>query len=492
MKTTRNGDGAQRAAAAMRAARTILLLLALLMPTGCRTGTLPKDKELTALLGDLMKRNQEIEGRKREQQAREFRAFQVTRSGDGARVTMDLIDAPADIAFLRLMNAADTPFRMGDVVLAGRVTAKAEDVPIFEAVRMLTEPRGVTPLMRGDTLFLNYTPQTPPSGSVDASTQAVTRSFVLKYLTPDSAWNLLNDLFPLPRPLNFTKVQDSRSIYMNGLADAVQQATDLLLRADRDPGSVLIEALIVTVNSEAYQEFNSQFNKIKSGLVTDGKVHVWALQESSLEFTYDPVNTVVTSPLVFSGIMNMLFQQQKARVIARPFITTMSGERASVAVGENRYVVVQQPSTGSAVYGTQAIRAGILFNITPMVLGEKMVRLNIDMDNTQFVPTQGNIDILVNSSHATTVLTIEDGQTAIIGGLKMKAMTTANSGLPWLRRIPLLNLLTGAHEENQSGQEVFFYLTPHIVKPGMQGPPIRPEAFSVDNSLFTPVEKFQR
>ncbi|MDD5210417.1 MAG: type II and III secretion system protein [Elusimicrobiales bacterium] len=473
-----------------RGQRTALLLLILLFPAGCRTGTLKEDKELTALLSDLTKRNQEILAGKRERQEKEFRAFRVTRSGAGIKVSMDLVDAPADVAFLRLMSEAGTPFRMGDVTLPGRVSVKADEVPLLDAVRLVTEPLGVAPQMRGDTLFLNYAP-TPLADPAEASTQTVTRSFVLRYLTPDSALNLLNELFPAPKPLNFTKVTDLRSIYMSGPEGAVQRAIDLLMRADRDPGAVQIEAIIVSVNAGAYEEFNSQFSGITKGRISGGKINVWALQDTSLEFTYNQ-SPAVKNPLAFTALMNMLFQQQKARVIARPFITAMSGEEAEMKIGQNRYVVVQQVASGAAVYGTQAIESGVGFKITPMVLGENMIRLNIDMTNRQFLPTQGNVDQIIENSSARTILTLEDGQTAIIGGLKMKSVSTANSGIPWLRRIPLLNLLTAAHEEDQSGQEVFFYLTPHIVRPGMEGPRDRPEAFSVSNDLLTPIEKLQR
>jgi len=472
-----------------RGPRALLLLLVLLLPTGCHTGTLKQDKELQSLLSDLMKRNQALEAKKQETLQRSFRTLEVSRSSSGINVTMDLQDAPADTAFLRLMAASGTSYRMGDVTLPGRVTIKAVKVPLLVAAGLITAPQGVTTLMSGDTLLLNYAPVPPPAQEPVKGT--VTRNFSLKYLTADSAANLLNDIFPTPRAVNFSKVPDLRSIYMSGPEDAVQQATDLLLRADRNPGAVQIEAIIVSVNSSAYEEFNSQFNGIAKGRISGGKINVWALQESSLDFTYNQ-NPAAKSPLMFSALLNMLFQQQKARIIARPYITAQSGEEAEMKIGENRYVVVQQPSAGAPVYGTQAIEAGVGLRITPMVLGENIVRLNIDMSNRQFVPTQGNIGQLVNNSSAKTVLTLDDGQTAIIGGLKMKTVTTANAGLPWLRRIPLLNLLTAAHEENQSEQEVFFYLTPHIVKPGMDGLPDRPEAFGVDNSLLTPVEKLQR
>ena len=472
-----------------RGPKALLLLLVLLLP-GCHTGTLKEDKELKSLLSDLMKRNQAIESRKQETLQRSFRTLEVARSSAGLSVTLDLVDAPADTAFLRLMTAAGTPYRMGDVTLPGRVTIKADKVPLLEAVGLITAPQGVSPLMRGDTLFLNYA-LVPPPAQESAGKGTVTRNFSLKYLTADSASNLLNDIFPAPRAMNFSKVPDMRSIYMSGPEDAVQQATDLLQRADRDPGSVQIEAIIFSVNSGAYEEFNSQFSNISNGRISAGKLNVWALQDSSVELTYNR-SAAVNNPLIFSALLNMLFQQEKARIIARPFITAQSGEEAEMRIGENRYVVVQQPSSGAPVYGTQAIEAGVLLKITPVVLGENIVRLNIDMSNRQFVPTQGNVGQLMNNSSARTVLTLDDGQTAIIGGLKMKSVATANAGLPWLRRIPLLNLLTAAHEENQSEQEVFFYLTPHIVKPGMDGLPDRPEAFGVDNSLLTPVEKLQR
>jgi len=458
----------------------------MLLPMGCKTGTLKNDKELSSLLADLNKRNQAMEQKKRDRAAGEFRTFQVIRSNDRVKVTLNLIDAPADEAFLRLMTESGTPYRMGDVSLPGRVTVKTENASVLDAAKLLTAPAGVTPLMRGDTLFLNYTPMPPPPAE-EAASATVVRSFVLKNLTPDSALSMLNDLFPAPRTVNFTKVSDLRSIYLSGPEDAVQRDIDLLMRADRDPGAVQIEAIIVSVNSSAYEEFNSQFANIAKGKFSAGKINVWALQESSLEFTFN--QSALKSPLTFSAILNTLFQQEKARIIARPFITTMSGEEAEMKIGENRFVVVQQVTSGAAIYSPQAIESGVSFKITPMVLGDNMVRLNVDMTNKQFVPTQANVDLLVDNSSARTVLTLEDGQTAIIGGLKMKNVSSDNAGLPWLRRIPLLNLLTSAHEEDQSGQEVFFYLTPHIVKPGMAELPDRPEAFGVDNNLLTPMEK---
>ncbi len=466
------------------------LLLALLLPAGCHTGTLRKDKDLASLLSDLAERNKAIEEERHARAAEEFRAFSVDRSTAGVLATFDLVDAPADTAFLRLMSASGMRYRMGDVALPGRVTLKADRLPVLAAARLLVKPFGADASMRGDTLFLDYVPVPPPQPAA-ADSPVVTRSFALKYISTDTAVGMLTDMFPEPRSLVIGKVPDLRSVYLSGPKDAVQRATDLLLRADRDPGAVQIDALIIGVNSSDYEEFNSQFSNISNGRISNGKLNVWALQESSLEFTYDK-RLAVNSPLAFSTVMNMLFQQQKARVIARPFITTMSGEEADMHIGENRFVVVQQVSAGAAVYSPQAIESGVEFHITPMVLGERMIRLNIDMSNRQFVPTQANVDLLVDNSSARTVLTLQDGQTAIIGGLKMKSVASANAGLPWFRRIPILNLLTAAHEEDQSGQEVFFYITPHIVRPGMDNLPDHPDAFSIDTAgLFTPLEKLQ-
>lgn len=469
--------------------RAALLLVAAVMISGCSTGTLKKDKELTALLSDLAKRNEELAAKKKEDMAKAFRTFSVSISGGKIAVTLDLVDAPADAAFLRLMGETNTQYRMGDTTLPGRVTVKADAVPLLEAVNMITEPLGIKALMRGDTLFLSYAPV--PLPAQDEGGLTVTRSFVLKNLSPDSAYSLLETLLPGPRTVNFVRVPENRSIYLSGPEAAVQGAIDLLMRADRDPGSVQMEAIIVTVNADAYEEFNSQFSNITKGRISGGKINVWALAETSLDFTYNQ-NAALKSPLAFTAMLNMLFQQEKARVIARPFIATMSGEEATMHIGQNRYVVVQQPSSGAPVYGTQAIQSGIDLRITPTVLGDNMIRMTIDMSNKQFLPTQGNVDQVIDDSSAKTILTLEDGQTAIIGGLKLKSMATANAGIPWLRRIPILNLFTAAHQEDQSGQEVFFYLTPHLTKPGMGGPVDRPEAFAIDNSLLTPVEKFQR
>ena len=76
---------------------------------------------------------------------------------------------------------------------------------------------------------------------------------------------------------------------------------------------------------------------------------------------------------------------------------------------------------------------------------------------------------------------LDDGQSMVIGGLTLDRTSNANSGVPFLRNIPLLNMLFANQEHERTQQEVLIVITPHLWTPGMNPPITEPDAFSIKN-----------
>ena len=93
--------------------------------------------------------------------------------------------------------------------------------------------------------------------------------------------------------------------------------------------------------------------------------------------------------------------------------------------------------------------------------------------------TFGHFDILVNdftgegtealppprqSNQATSQVAIPDGHTVIVGGLTRDRWSQANSGVPFLEKIPVLRLLGGNVSQSQGKDRLFIFIRPIILR----------------------------
>ena len=108
-----------------------------------------------------------------------------------------------------------------------------------------------------------------------------------------------------------------------------------------------------------------------------------------------------------------------------------------------------------------------------------MVRMDIDVEDSEFVPTVQNVAVEVDKNKATTNAQVESGQSIIIGGLILNRQSYSNAGFPWFRRIPLLNIFFADQERSDTKQEVVIFVTPHIWTPDLDVPLAAKEAFTI-------------
>ena len=61
---------------------------------------------------------------------------------------------------------------------------------------------------------------------------------------------------------------------------------------------------------------------------------------------------------------------------------------------------------------------------------------------------------------------IDDGATAVIGGIMRSKQTTVRRSIPILGSIPLLgDLLFSYNSEREESTELVIFVTPHIIRP---------------------------
>jgi type IV pilus secretin PilQ/predicted competence protein len=163
----------------------------------------------------------------------------------------------------------------------------------------------------------------------------------------------------------------------------------------------------------------------------------------------------------------------KGKVVSRPKVVTLNNAEATIQSLE--ILRVRLPSTGTVIntgaggtagsqtVATQAIDTGIILRVTPQVSSDGYVLMQMFVKSS--VPSQQTTDDIPNeiSRQATSQVLVREGETVVIGGVYRQRANKAESGLPWLRTIPVFGWLFKNQQDTDNRQELLVFITPRVV-----------------------------
>ncbi len=171
------------------------------------------------------------------------------------------------------------------------------------------------------------------------------------------------------------------------------------------------------------------------------------------------------------GALDVLCQNQLAKVLAEPTLTCISGQEADfLAGGEFPVPVPQQNNTVTIEFK----KFGVQLGFKPEVLKNGHIRMNVspevsDIDPTMAVVIQGFTVPGLKTRKAKTQLEVKDGESFVIAGLFRDDITQQVAKLPLLGDLPILGALFRSTEFINNQTELVIEVTPQVVKPGLAG-----------------------
>ena len=159
--------------------------------------------------------------------------------------------------------------------------------------------------------------------------------------------------------------------------------------------------------------------------------------------------------------LQLLEQNRKAKIISNPRITTVDNREAKILVGQKIPLIVQDVA-GNPLSQLQTI--GIQLKVTPHLTADKKIVMDLHPEVSD-LSTQSTVQggVIINTSEADTRVMVDDGQTAVIGGLIRTNEGTVRRGVPYLKDIPLLGLLFSSTNTVNSSRELIIFVTPRII-----------------------------
>ncbi|MCL7972473.1 MAG: type II and III secretion system protein family protein [marine benthic group bacterium] len=183
------------------------------------------------------------------------------------------------------------------------------------------------------------------------------------------------------------------------------------------------------------------------------------------------------------------------RSLAEPNLLAVHGEEASfLAGGEFPYPVVQGGANVGAVT-IQFREYGIRLNFTPEIQPSGNIRLHVapevsTLDFANGLTLQGFNIPQILSRKAETEIELLDGQTFAIAGLMDNSTIEDIDKIPVLGDIPILGSLFRSKELRQNKTELLVLVTPRLVRPMDESPPVptgEPDVWDWDDSMLEPL-----
>lgn len=485
----------------------LLPALATLLASCIQEPAFYEDEELQTLLQAYRQRNAALEEQRRQREEATIRRLEIAPAPDatGFLVSADLLEAPLSRVVARILETTGVAFNLSNVRLSGRATARFDNLPLTRALSQLLNPHGISVASQDGVLVFRHggridpvVAEADPANNGDAppaSGQTLYQEVGLQNLSAADAVALLKDLYgdsdddddDESSTVTFGSLAELNTVYLAGDRASVLEGVALLNRADREVPHVLIEALVVELDVTAAVAIGTDITGGASGDFSGINLLPGGIG-GNISFTF---LEGAANPTQLSALIDLLVSQDKAQILSRPYLAALSNHQATIEIAQDRFVAVEESDSGATITSPDSISAGVKLDITPVVAGDGVIRIAMQVEESEFEPTVGDVLVQKDRNTAQTAMNVRSGQTIVVGGLNVRRHATTNSGPPWLRRVPLLNLLLAKQDSLDQNKEVVIYLTPRIWTPEFDPPLDAPHVPAVDARPLTDLERME-
>ena len=247
----------------------------------------------------------------------------------------------------------------------------------------------------------------------------------------------------------------------------------LILSLDQRRPQVMIEAVIVAIDTS---------DDFRLGVEISGGDRTGASR--LFEFTsfglseVDPAdgsltvvpnlgfNGVLIDPDVADVIVQALSTHTRGQVLASPKVLVndnQTGALESVTSVPFQSINTINTISSQSLGGNQ--QAGTVITVTPHINEGDHLQLEFEVEFSTFTGTgTATLPPPRQVDRVGSVVTIPDGQTIIVGGLKRTEVAESFAGVPVLEKIPLVRELTSLRTADESTTSFFLFLRPRILR----------------------------
>tara|TARA_B100000963_G_scaffold333104_1_gene325194 strand:+ start:1227 stop:2771 length:1545 start_codon:yes stop_codon:yes gene_type:complete len=318
----------------------------------------------------------------------------------------------------------------------------------------------------------------------DSVEPIISEIFRLYYISPAEAKATITELFTATSasgsfiPIQVTEEKTTRSIIVRGKEKDLDVVDKVIREIDVRTKQVLMEIFIVTANSRFEDVLGSRLgaaytrNRVRAGGTADGSSVLGtqdaagAIGESTgstsdalFDLRQGASNSGIgilrrTGSAVLKAELEALQTQRLGKIVSNPKIFSLDNQTATIKQGQ------QIPLDGGEGPDT-FVDAALVMTVTPSIIGDGNVLLDVKVNNDSPSEIQGAIGI--NTMELNTKLLVADGDIVVIGGIKSNDVQSFESMVPGISNLPVVGKMFKGKDKSDTLNELLVFIAPRIL-----------------------------
>ncbi len=403
-------------------------------------------------------------------------------------VTLSFSEAPLNSVLNAISKVTDLNI-VGGEGLTQSVTTYLTDVPLQEALKVILKAAGYTFEKEENIIRLIPLKESP------LSTEVFRLKFASAQKVKDAIEDLLSDRGKIEVFSKFDDEDSPDTLVVTDTPEALNILRRVIEKLDIKAQQVMIEAKFVEVSLT--KDFKFGIDWLLKGGISAGAsgATTFPLGRGGRRIPEHPEDTATTGGSNIFTMGNITFSDFKAmfesiddvenvKIISNPRILTREGEEAQIIVGSRVPIPIyniDQDTGRLVVSGYEEEDIGIILRVTPYINADNTITVKLNPEISERTGWTGpnNERPIISTRQITTVATVKDGQSIVLGGLITEKDYERIKKVPFLGDIPILGAFFKHTErgdpENPVRRELLIFLTPRIV--GNEGTKISSVSF---------------
>ncbi|TYB32460.1 MAG: hypothetical protein FXF49_11395 [Flexistipes sinusarabici] len=365
--------------------------------------------------------------------------------------------------------------------IQGNITMMLENVTLYQALQALSRSANLTYSIEDNIIYLNKQDQQAGSGDMENF------FYYPKYISLGKLASVLKNYLG---PQGKIVIDDfSGVVIISDTAKNLDFIKKVIGKIDKNIKQVLIKAKIVELTKSGSQDLGIQWGATINettgsnfphtiqigGGATAGDTTGLTPPDSSGYF----VNMPVSSP---AGALNMMLgnysgsflldvrlqaleEAGKAKVVSEPRIMTINNQQARIESGqEYKYKIIEE-NDDDIDTDVEEDEAKLILEVKPQITPDNKILMHISVEKSELDFTR-QVDgyPMKFTRKANSLIMVDDGETAVIGGLTQETTSRSDTSVPGLSKIPLLGVLFKSKSTSNETNELVIFLTPKIIE----------------------------
>jgi|GEM_PF-896640 len=428
-------------------------------------------------------------------------ADEAGEAGDEKRIS---ISTDEKLSFQDLFELLNRQYDLNIIVangVQGETSIFLKDVPVDEALEQITANNGLSFTRKGEIIVVH--PAGYGGDSEGSSTSGLpgpridTEVFRLNFTDAETAKTLIEPfLTPSLGQANF--IAEGNLLLVRDVPPAIKQIAALIAKIDEEMPQIRISVKIMLINrsdtdsqgfdwvtrfraSGAARPITFPFDRRSGGGIFRPENNPFSgdtLESSSgaefspnSSFPYaskDDFTFGILSAADFSLLVEFINSETDSEIVTEPEITVLHNKTATIINGKKIKIPTYSQNLQygiTTISGYEDIQTGTNLKVTPRLIDETAVSLKVNPEVSEITGFRGEFNEIpdVETRSVDTEINLEDGKTLIIGGLVRTLKRNTESGVPFLKDIPILGYFFRYTSEVTEKDDMIIFITPRII-----------------------------